>query len=163
MIVRPEQPGEAAAVHAVHLAAFGREVEARLADELRADGDVLLALVAEVDGAVVGSLLLSRATIGSRRSVALGPVGVLPEHQGVGIGSALVRAALDAADELGAREVVLLGDPDLYGRFGFVNGASLGVGSPDPSWGRYFQVRPMTAWDPADVGSFRYAPAFERL
>lgn len=159
MIVRAERPEDVAAAHAVHVAAFQREVEARLADELRADGDVLDALVAEVDGAVVGAVVLSRATIDGRGSVALGPIGVLPAHQRQGIGSALVDAALAAATGRRASEVVLLGDPAYYSRFGFVDGVTLGVLAPDPSWGRYFQVRPLSAARP---GAFRYAPAFDR-
>ena len=45
--------------------------------------------------------------------------GVLPARQRQGIGSALVREALDQAREQGASGVVLVGDPGFYGRFGF--------------------------------------------
>ena len=162
MQLRPEREADLLRVRALHEAAFGRDVEARLTDELRADGDAVVSLVVDEDD-VVGHVLLSRARIGARASLALGPVGVRPDRQRRGIGRVLISGALDAAEQLNAPEVVLLGDPALYGRLGFVAAEALGVLSPDPAWGRYFQVRPLTAWDPDDVGRFSYAPAFQRL
>jgi len=57
--------------------------------------------------------------------------------------------------------VGLLGEPDYYRRFGFVTGHELGVLSPDPSWGAYFQARRLS--EDAPVGAFRYAEPFNRL
>jgi putative acetyltransferase len=73
-----------------------------------------------------------------------------------------VHAVLAAADALDAPEVVLLGDPAYYGRFGFVLAVPLGVLPPDPAWAPHWQIRTLTAWDGA-AGPFRYAPAFDRL
>ncbi|MGH9296180.1 MAG: GNAT family N-acetyltransferase [Acidimicrobiales bacterium] len=102
----------------------------------------------------------SGARGGSRPSVGLGPLGVLPSHQGGGIGQALMHAVLAAADALDAPEVVLLGSPSYYGRFGFRPAEELGVLPPDPSWGGHFQIRALTAWDGTIAGVFGYAPAF---
>jgi predicted N-acetyltransferase YhbS len=98
-------------------------------DELRAsDGYVPeLSLVAEVGGEIVGHVILSRGHLDIRRVLALGPIGVLPEHQRRGVGSALMRAGLDLADNwLGLRRVELTVYTDnapaihLYEKFGFV-------------------------------------------
>lgn len=46
--------------------------------------------------------------------VLVGPVAVLPERQGAGHGRRLTAAALAQA---GGRDLMLIGDPDYYGRF----------------------------------------------
>ena len=95
--------------------------------------------------------------------MALGPLGVLPDLQGTGIGSALVHATLAAADALGQRGVVLLGHPTYYPRFGFGPAVDHGI-TPPQDWGpAYFMLRPLGAWGDGLAGAFRYAPAFERL
>lgn len=155
-------------MRAVHNAAFGSggdTVEAQLVDDLRVDGDIIapLSIVAVVDGDVVGHVICSRASITNRPSIGLGPLGVMPGSQRRGIGQALMHAVLAAADALDAQAVALLGDPGYYSRFGFVAGATLGVLPPVPEWAGYFQVRALTAWDDSLRGTFRYAPAFDRL
>lgn len=172
MLIRRERPDDADAIRAIHEAAFDKSEleghpapEAQLVDELRTDGDVVpeLSLVAEVDGAIVGHVVCSRATMRGRPSLGLGPIGVRPDVQGAGIGSALMHAAIAAADALGEPAIVLLGHPDYYPRFGFEPAVGYGITPPQP-WGpRYFMVRRLTAWDPELAGAFRYAPAFERL
>ena len=169
MILRRELAADRAAVHSVHRRAFARPgvdvaPEATLVDELRDDGDIVpgLSIVADLDGAVVGHVVCSRARIGERPSLGLGPLGVLPDHQRRGVGTALMHAVLAAADVLDATEVVLLGSPAYYSRFGFVLAAPLGITPPEPGWGPHFQVRRLTGWDGAN-GPFRYAPAFDRL
>lgn len=164
VIVRRELPQDRSAVSAVHVSAFGGEAEARLVDGLRDDGDALpaLSLVALVDGEVAGHVVCSRGRVGGRPALGLGPLGVRNGDQRRGLGQALMHAVLAAADALDQPAVVLLGDPAYYGRFGFVPAASLGVLPPEPGWAPHFQVRRLTAWDPALRGTFRYAPAFER-
>ena len=100
-------------------------LETRILDRLRAEGDVLdaLTLVADLHGEVVGHVVCSRATMGEGPSVALGPIAVHPDHQGEGIGSALVAAVLVTADLGGEPSVVLLGDPGWYAHFGFQTAA----------------------------------------
>jgi putative acetyltransferase len=162
MLIRREMPSDAQAVHHVHEAAFGRELEARIADDLRAAGDArpALSLVAEIDGAVAGHVVCSDARIGDLPSVGLGPVSVLPAHQGRGVGTALLHAVLGAADALDLPEIVLLGSPAFYRRFGFQPAQPLRVLPPDPAWAEHFQIRTLTAWTPGRKGAFRYAPAF---
>ena len=170
--IRAENPRDHGAVRAVHARAFAsgemasEPVEAVLVDWLRADGDVLapLSLVAEEDGVLLGSVICSRGRIGQRPSVGLGTIGVLPTAQGRGIGSALMQAVIVAAEAAGEREIILLGDPAFYGRFGFEPASARGVASPGPWGDAYFQIRTLGGFDNArDGGPFRYAAAFDRL
>lgn len=171
LVLRRELPGDEAPTRALHDAAFGvpegleHSLEATLLDGLRADGDVLdaLTLVADLHGEVVGHVVCSRARMGEGPSVGLGPVSVRPDHQGQGIGSALVAAVLVTADQRGEPSVVLLGDPGWYAHFGFETAAVHGIGSPGPWQDRYFQVKRLSAWRPELAGPFRYAPAFDTL
>lgn len=171
LIIRREQPDDAAAVAALIDDAFprveggARSVESVLVDELRGDGDVIddLTFVAELDGAIVGQVTCSRATLGEGESVGLGPICVTPDLQRQGLGAALMASVIASADQRGDAVLVLLGDPEYYGHFGFVPASGLGIGSPGP-WGeQYFQAKTLRAWRPEQAGAFRYAPAFERL
>jgi putative acetyltransferase len=169
MLVRREVEGDAGVVREVEAAAFargdGEPVEAWLAVELRTSGQAIpeLSLVAVVDGVVVGHVVCSRGWVGDVPAVGLGPIGVLPELQGKGIGNALMHAVLGAADALGEPLVALLGDPGFYGRFGFVTSTVCGIEPPEPAWGEHFQVRTLTAYRPEIVGVFRYADAFSAV
>ena len=92
---------------------------------------------------------------GSRRWFGIGPVSVLPDCQGEGIGSALMQAAIAALREQGAAGCVLLGDPSWYLRFGFVATPLLRLpGVP----AEYFQALLLDGnWPDARV---HYHPAF---
>jgi putative acetyltransferase len=136
--------------------------EVGLFEALWEQGDAVpdLSFTALSEGVVVGHVTASRAIVASNHVVAVGPIGVLPDRQGNGIGSALMHAHLDAADAAGVPLVVLLGAPQYYGRFGFRPARELGVIPPEADWGDGFQARPLTAYTEAIAGPFRYAPAF---
>jgi putative acetyltransferase len=130
MLIRPEAPGDHAAIRAINIAAFSghpfsRQTEHLIVEALREAGALTLSLVAEADGEpqgeVVGHIAFSCATIGGRDLgwYLLGPVAVLPGLQRCGTGSALVRAGIDALQGLGAQGCVLVGEPAFYTRFGF--------------------------------------------
>ena len=59
--------------------------------------------------------------------VGLAPVGVVPEYQGKGIGSRLIREGLLACREAGYGAAVVLGEPGYYGRFGFGRASERGI------------------------------------
>jgi len=82
-----------------------------------ADGQVI-SLVAEIDGKVVGHILLVGVS-GPDRALALTPLAVLPQWREMQIGTELVRHALDLAREQGWQSVFVHGQPDYYCRFGF--------------------------------------------
>lgn len=129
--IRDEALEDIEAVRHVNDAAFGRDGEGRLVDELRRQGAAVVSLVAEVDGQVVGHILFSPVTIeGASRPdgiVGLAPMAVLPEHQRHGIGGRLIRDGLDRCRQRGAALAVVLGHPEYYPRFGFVPAPPLGV------------------------------------
>jgi putative acetyltransferase len=129
MHIRPEAPSDHAAVHDVNVAAFGREVEARLVAMLRNQARPLVSLVAEDAGTVVGHIMFSPVSLGGFAGLMMGlaPMAVAPARQRGGIGSALVRAGLECCREMGAAAVVVLGHPDFYPRFGFMPAARLGL------------------------------------
>jgi putative acetyltransferase len=178
MLIRQEQPSDADAIRELLRVAFAKpatderaatdgSVEANLVDELRADGDLLgpLSLVAERDGVVVGHVAVSRGRLDDAPAplVAVGPLGVVPDLQNTGVGSALMHATIAAADAAGERAVILLGHPTYYPRFGFGPAVDHGI-TPPQDWGpAYFMLRRLGAWGDGLRGAFRYRPAFERL
>lgn len=109
MLNRDETSADRAAVRRVVAAAFGQPDEAELVGRLHDAGDVVVSLVAELDGAIVGHVLLSRMTA-PFPAPALAPVSVTPLHQNRGVGAALVRAALARAAAGEWRGVFVLGD-----------------------------------------------------
>jgi putative acetyltransferase len=168
--IRPEQPDDHAAIARVVADAFGSEGEARLVEAIRASDAYVaeLALVAEVDGAVVGHVMISYVGLedeqGARRQIpSLSPLAVAPAEHGRGIGSALVRAVTAAADQRDEPLVVLEGSPAYYGRFGFEPSAPLGIAITLPSWAppEAAQVLRLRRYDPALVGRVVYPPAFD--
>ncbi len=118
MNIRETTPADHAAVRAVVEAAFGQDAEAGLIDALRASGDAVIECVAEFEGRIAGHILLSKLRA-PNNCVALAPVSVAPDHQKQGIGSALIRDAIDRAKRAGWSAIFLLGDPAYYTRFGF--------------------------------------------
>ena len=103
-------------------------------DALRAAGDHVpeLCLVAvDARGELAGHIFFSEARLGPDTAVlALAPMGVLPERQRQGVGSALVREALRLARGTDYPLVVVLGHPEFYPRFGFERGDEHGVVCP---------------------------------
>ena len=127
--IRLEEWDDRPAALDVERLAFGSDVEVAIVEAVR-DDPGSFALVADDDGDIVGHVQCSRAWIGEESVVALGPVGVVPRRQGRGIGSALIRGALDRARELGEPAVVLLGSQRFYPRFGFEPGSRFGLRNP---------------------------------
>ena len=82
-----------------------------------------LSLLAEIDDEPVGHILLTKVAVRNERfstaSLSLAPLSVVPSHQRVGVGNALVLEAHQRAAQLGFRSVMLIGIPNYYERFGY--------------------------------------------
>jgi putative acetyltransferase len=137
--IRPERPEDDAGIDALLRAAFPEPVEADLVRRLRADGDLALSLVAEEDGEIIGQVAFVPITLDpdpGYRIWGLAPVSVLPHRQGQGVGSALIGRGLDLAAAAGIGLILVLGDPNYYGRFGFDTVLASGI---EVAWaGSYF-------------------------
>jgi len=171
VLIRREAPGDADVIRAVTTAAFARPgqdvpAEAPLVDALRACPAWIAALsmvACDPDGDVVGHVLCTRGTVRSAPVLALGPLSVRPGRQRQGVGSALMHAVLGAADALGEPLVALLGSTSYYPRFGFRLASEYGITPAHPEWVPHFQVRTLTACDPAITGAFAYPEPFDRM
>lgn len=163
--VRPERSDDHAAIRTVLEAAFRTPAEAGLVQQLREDGDLVLALVAQhANGRVVGHIAFPRLGIAGQgrvtRCVALAPLGVMPEMQRRGIGAALVETGLDMLARKGETLVLVLGDPAYYQRFGFAADAAEAFESPYS--GPHLMAKPLVPDAPTE-GVVRYPRAFADL
>ncbi|WP_294109940.1 N-acetyltransferase [Sphingomonas sp.] len=111
------------AIEALLDRAFGADRRRRTAYAIRADAAPLAGLSFALSdaGGLIAALLAFPITLavddGTRVPlVMVGPVAVAPERQSEGHGAALMRALLAAA---GDAPLMLIGDPEYYGRFGF--------------------------------------------
>lgn len=130
-IVRPEQPDEEDAIRALLNAVFGDTAEAELVGRLRGSPSWVpeLSIVVQQEDQLVAYALLSRVTAGdvTADALALGPVAVLPDHQGGRLGSALVRMALNRARSLNFDCVVAIGPPRFLAACGFLPAGGRGL------------------------------------
>ena len=160
--IRDEAPADVGAIAGVTEAAFralalSRHTEHFIVAVLRAAGGLTLSLVAEEAGRVVGHIAFSPVTVsdGTPAWYGLGPVSVVPERQGRGIGGRLIEEGLARLEALNARGCCLVGHPDYYPRFGFRNAEGLVVeGVP----AEVFFVLPFDG--PVPRGSVRFHDAF---
>jgi putative acetyltransferase len=160
---RNEAEADHAAVETIVSAAFGRRDEARIVDRLRGTPAAVLSMVADRSGEIVGHVLFSRVSIvpsSGADACALGPVAVQPAEQSAGIGSALIRAALDrVAPDFDL--IFVLGNPRYYSRFGFQLAAPHGYHYVSSEFDRAFQVRGGRGALVRTVDAWvRYHPAF---
>ena len=168
IIVRKESPEDYARVREINEHAFGQPAEADLVDNLRKTEHAQLSLVAEVDGRLVGQVFFTLVTLESGEeaspALALGPMAVLPEYQGRGVGSQLVRVGLEECRRAGHLVVFVLGHPGYYPRFGFQPAPPKGITC---QWEVPEDVFMVAELAPGALGGrrglVRYAPAFGQV
>lgn len=162
--VRDADVGDRAAIVEVIRSAFATggadgSDEVDIAERTWASGVPLIDLVAvDPDGSVIGHVLAATARVGDvGTAMGVAPVSVMPNVQGIGVGSALMTTLVERARAGGVCALALLGNPTYYGRFGFVPSGPLGVhyepvGRDSP----YFQVLELTPGSLAGAGRFTY-------
>ena len=162
MRIRPEAPGDEAAIGALTAAAFTGHPysdgsEPLIIERLRRLGKLTLSLVAEDDGQIVGHVAFSPVTLsgGEGGWYGVGPISVAPGRQRSGIGSALMREGLGELEAQGAAGCALVGDPAYYNRFGFTARTELTTTGVPPE---YFLVLPLHGEVPSGMVTFH--PAF---
>lgn len=160
--IRTERAGDEPGIRRVHRRAFGRPDEADLVDALRGTEawEPDLSLVAEEEDVVIGHVLLSHARLDTGAPVwALAPVAVLPEVQRRRVGTLLLDEGLRRAAETDHHAVVVLGDPEYYGRFGFEPAREFGILPPFAVPDDYWQAVRLPGWTPTR-GMVVYPAAF---
>ncbi len=161
--IRAARRSDHEAILAVVRAAFSdddrdaHEEVAIVVDTWAVDDPRGLELVAVEGDAVVGHVLGAPGELVGRDVLGVAPLAVAPSHQREGIGSALMTDLLRRAEDAGWPLVVVLGNPEYYGRFGFEPAEPLEVvyepvGAENP----HFQVRRLSRYDPSLRGSFTY-------
>lgn len=157
---RPERPADAASIRAVLEAAFPTPAEARLVAALRASGKLAVSMVACDGGGVVGHVAFSPVVAGTESGLGLAPMAVLPAHQGKGVGALLVREGLASCVQLEAAFVVVLGEPEYYGRFGFRRASDAGLDNEYGADEAFMVLELRRGALPPGGGLVRYAPEF---
>lgn len=140
-----------------HHAPGAKPTEHLIINRLRKANQLTLSLIYENEQGIVGHIAFSPVKINDQESnwFGLGPVSVLPEHQGKGIGSALIHEGISQIKTFNADGIVLLGEPEYYSRFGFANDPKLTLqGVP----AEYFMIKAFTSEIPE--GEVNYHPAF---
>jgi putative acetyltransferase len=181
--IRDEHRSDREDVRTIVTAAFGQPAEADLVEALHAANAALVALVAVVDGAVVGHIMFSPMSFEprshppspagyggqaeettteseGRRLAGLAPVAVAPGFQRSGIGGQLIQEGLRRCAALGLDGVVVLGHADYYPRFGFTRADAFGLRCEYDVPPENFMALVLPGRALPDGGLLRYHPAF---
>ena len=127
MNVRPARSNDLDAIRKITRIAFPeeeRQANAELVVDLFSDltEPPIKAFVAEKEGETIGYAFFSPIFFKVRtaiRAAILSPLAVTPRHPSQGAGTGLVKAGIEALSEDGFDVLLVYGDPEYYGRFGF--------------------------------------------
>lgn len=140
MLIRLAQETDLNSIHKVIETAFSDE-ENKVIGKFAADlskettSPSIKSLVAEVDNQVIGYVSYSPIFLESDFSISgyiLAPLAVSPDHQKQGVGSKLIKYGLDMLTNDGVDILLVYGDPEYYGRFGFTEDVGRSFMPPYP-------------------------------
>ena len=166
MKIRLENNDDHDAITEITIAAFedyplSQQTEHLIIDELRNDNALTISLVAVINEKVIGHIAFSPVSISDGTSdwYGLGPVSVLPQFQGQGIGSKLIKTGLShIKNGIGGYGCVLVGPPHFYTMFSFANYPPL---THEDIPQELFLTLPFTENVPSGIVEFH--PAFRQL
>jgi putative acetyltransferase len=132
MRIRAATSQDSEAIRNIHLRAFSADERWKIATLavnllLAETTPETISLIAEADGAAVGCIAFSPASIADNTSWSgyiLAPLAVKPECQRRRIGAKLIKSGMERLAQLGAELVFVYGDPNYYSRFGFTSDAA---------------------------------------
>ena len=156
ILMRDSGPEDWAALASLYPQAFPDEDLLPLVRTLLHEVRDVLSLVAIRGTCVVGHGLFTPCDVVGRAGTGalLGPLAVAPRYQRQGVGSALVRAGLQRLSAGGLSQVLVLGDPAYYGRFGFRSETAVAPPYPLPAeWIGAWQSLPLDDAAPLGPGS----------
>lgn len=125
MMMQIKESNDITCIYPILTKAFGQEEEARLVKDLLNDNSAqpTVSLVAEEDNSFIGHILFTKCSLLGQPSAPLmyilAPLAVEPEHQGKGVGAALIKEGLRYLKKMGVELVFVLGHMDYYPRLGF--------------------------------------------
>lgn len=175
IIIREETPAEYHKVEEVALRAFWNKYhqgcnEHLLVHKLRTNEAYVpqLSRIAEVNGEIAGMICYSKSLLqkdGRQKEIlTFGPLCVLPEWQGCGIGGALLDETLALAKQQGFEGVVILGEPDYYPLHGFQTCDRFGITTADgKNFDAFLGIELVEGGLAGFGGKFREAKVFEEL
>ena len=97
-----------------------------------------LALVATDNKQLIGHIMLTKFAF--KGMLLLAPLTVKLDYRHQGVGTKLVQKAFELAKEMNYTSVVVLGDPDYYGRFGFKPSVNFGITCTNEIPSEYVQI-----------------------
>jgi len=125
--IRETVAGDEAALTALYKKSFPDEDLTPLMKRLLAEVPDILSLVAMIGEECAGHILFTPCTVeeSGHRVALLGPLAVAPPRQGQGLGKMLIRNGFSRLSGTDLPQVLVLGDPAFYGRFGFLPETSI--------------------------------------
>ena len=152
--IRPQQPHDLALLDPLLDRTFGPDRRALTVYRLRegvAPVPELCFGAVDRHGKLLASLRFWPIRVAHMAAILLGPLAVEPALQGRGMGRTLVAHGLDQARLSGHRICVVVGEPEYYRPFGFINAPSRGLKLPGPVDPRRFQVAELEPGALADL------------
>ena len=140
MTIVPATPADRPAIEALLDDAFGTDRHSRAAYRLREGNHCIagLGFIIRDAASLCASIefwpvALAYLADGARTpALLLGPIAVAAAYRGKGLGDAIIRHGIAAAEALGWRLIILVGDKPYYQRFGFDNVMTLAWRMPGP-------------------------------
>ena len=122
--------------------------------------DPAFSIIALDEEVVIGHVIATWGRVDGRHPLlGVGPLAVAPEYQQRGVGSILMQAIHDRAQERGLPGIVLLGHVDYYRRFGYEPAIARGIIPSDTGWAQNFMVKVLDE-QRLPTGQYRYAEPF---